>query len=95
MSLFIVDVHFTLAAKRDNKATHVLLGKLSLVGSVSDDEIISGHAINLLLSVLLEDLPTTELFHICGRHCLILQKLHLLLELLLREGLCILLETFL
>ena len=78
-----MDLHFTLTAERHDEHAHGLLGELSFINTVSDDQIVPGNSINFRLSVLLENLTLFELFHICQHQCLILHNLYAMLQFVL------------
>lgn len=83
--LRVVDVHFSLAAKRHDKTAHGLLSELCLVLSISHDQVVPRDAIDCLLRVLLEELPLLELSHVRVDERLVLDELDALFQVIFVE----------
>ena len=75
-----MNVHFSLAAQRHDKAAHSLLSKHGLVLCISHDQVISRDSLLRILCVLLEHLTLFELLDISDDHCFILHEFDFLFE---------------
>ena len=76
----VVNVHFTLAAKRYDKAAHGLLDEPIFVRRVPHNQVVARDSVYRLLGLLREYLTLTKLFDIDHHNCLVLHNLHLFLK---------------